>query len=241
MRLTRPVYRSLPTQPPSLRFTPYAWAKLQFFCHAGDTEIGGFGISHPHDALLIIDFVTIKQKTTSITVKFNDEAVANYFEDQVEAGRKPAEFARIWCHTHPGTSPNPSCVDEDTLAGVFGRCDWAVMFILAKGGKTYARLHHNTTPATCTMLPVEIDYDYSFAGSDHETWAVEYKANVEPEDFGTFSGMIQKPMIQAASKKDEVFGATGTDNTDFWKDDTPMTDAELKAEIDAFEEGNYGL
>ena len=34
---------------PTLRFTPDAWAKLLFFCHYGDTEIGGFGVSAADD------------------------------------------------------------------------------------------------------------------------------------------------------------------------------------------------
>ena len=32
-------------RPLTLTFAPLAWLKLQFFCHMGDTEIGGFGIS----------------------------------------------------------------------------------------------------------------------------------------------------------------------------------------------------
>ena len=30
-------------------FTPYAWAKLQFFCRYEETEIGGFGVAPPDD------------------------------------------------------------------------------------------------------------------------------------------------------------------------------------------------
>ena len=37
--------RSPSDRPPVLIFAPLAWLKLQFFCHAGDTEIGGFGVA----------------------------------------------------------------------------------------------------------------------------------------------------------------------------------------------------
>ena len=57
----------------------------------------------------------------------DDEAVSVFFEDQVDLGRKPEQFFRLWCHTHPGDSPDPSSIDEETFARVFGRCDWAVM------------------------------------------------------------------------------------------------------------------
>ena len=41
-------------QPPprTLRFSPYAWAKLLYLRDAGDTEIGGFAITSPDDLLL---------------------------------------------------------------------------------------------------------------------------------------------------------------------------------------------
>ena len=37
----------------SLVFSPLAWLKLQFLCHAGPTEVGGFGLSHADDLLYV--------------------------------------------------------------------------------------------------------------------------------------------------------------------------------------------
>jgi len=82
-----------------LRFAPDAWARLQWFCHRGDTEIGGFGITDPDDLLLIRRFVTVKQSVSMTFVSFDDEAVADYFEDQVQAGVHPEQCGRIWLHT----------------------------------------------------------------------------------------------------------------------------------------------
>src|SRR5947209_14095353 len=50
--------------------------------------------------------------------------------------RSLEQFARLFMHTHPGNSPQPSATDEETFARVFGRCDWAVMFILARDRKS---------------------------------------------------------------------------------------------------------
>jgi hypothetical protein len=36
-----------------LIFSPRAWLKLQYFCHAGDTEVGGFGIAAADDCLYL--------------------------------------------------------------------------------------------------------------------------------------------------------------------------------------------
>ena len=173
---------------PVLKFSPTAWAKLLYFRDRSDNEVGGFAITESDDLLSVIDFVTVKQQVTCVSVKFDDEAVANFFEDQVDLGRRPEQFARIWCHTHPGFSPEPSMIDEETFDRVFGNCEWAVMFILAEDNRTYARLSFNVGPAGQILIPVEIDYSCQFAASDWTSWETEYRANVTvdktPHDFG---------------------------------------------------------
>jgi proteasome lid subunit RPN8/RPN11 len=173
-----------------LIFSPLAWLKLQFFLHAGDTEIGGFGISKEEDLLYVEDFVTVRQTVSSVSVEFADSAVADYFDQCVDKGLAPARFARIWCHTHPGISPNPSSVDEHTFQRVFGTCDWSVMFIIARGGSTYARLAFNAGPTGALLLPVEVDWEawpqvvsdqYQELAELAEAWMDEYGQNIFPE------------------------------------------------------------
>jgi proteasome lid subunit RPN8/RPN11 len=164
--------------PPPLRFTPYAWAKWEFLRDRGPTEIAGFGISALEDSLLVEDLVLIPQQATVTTVAFDDLAVAEFFDEQVDRGLRPEQFARIWLHTHPGHSPQPSGTDEETFAQVFGNCSWAVMAILAQGGDAYARLRCQTGFAVEVETQVAIDFRASFPGSDVETWATEYDACV---------------------------------------------------------------
>jgi len=99
----------------------------------------------------------------------------------VDAGRRPEQFARIWLHTHPGDSPQPSGTDEETFARAFGGCDWAVMFVIARTGKTYARLRFNTGPGGQISIPVEVDCTRPFGPSDQEAWEAEYKAHIKAE------------------------------------------------------------
>ena len=162
-----------------LRFTPHAWAKLLYLRDAGDTEVGGFGIANPNDLLLIEDFVTVKQVATAASINFDDESVADFFDQQVDESRRPEQFARCWIHTHPGHCPNPSAVDEATFARVFGGSDFAIMLILAKGGDVYARLRFNVGPGGEVLIPVEIDYECMFAASDPEAWELEYQTNID--------------------------------------------------------------
>jgi proteasome lid subunit RPN8/RPN11 len=163
-----------------LRFQPTAWAKLLFLRDAGETEIGGFGITAPGDPLLVETIELVPQTTSPVQVNFLDEAVADFFDAQVDAGRQPEEFGRIWIHTHPGSSPQPSVTDEETFARVFGRTDWAVMFILARGGQSYARLRFSAGPGGQLVIPVDIDFRPPFSGSDEDAWHAEYAACVRP-------------------------------------------------------------
>lgn len=111
---------------------------------------------------------------------FDDAAVADFFEAQVDAGRRPEQFGRLWLHTHPGDSPTPSGTDEHTFTQVFGRCDWAVLFVLAQDGQTYARLRFNIGPGGDILIPTEIDFTRPFAASDQAGWAKEYEGNIQP-------------------------------------------------------------
>jgi len=164
---------------PTLRFSPTAWAKLLFLRDSGDTEVGGFGISAADDLLLIGDVQLVRQVCDLASVSFDDDSVADFFDRQVDAGLSMARCGRVWLHTHPGNSPQPSMTDEDTFARVFGRTDWALMFILARGGRSYARLRFHVGPGGDIELPVQVDYTRPFAASAHEAWLAEYKANVE--------------------------------------------------------------
>jgi proteasome lid subunit RPN8/RPN11 len=203
-------------------FSPLAWLKLLMFLHAGDTEVGGFGISAENQPLYIADFVTVKQAVTSVTVAFDDAAVADYFDDCIDRGLTPARFARIWIHTHPGSSPNPSGVDEETFARVFGGCDWAVMLIVSHTHETYARVSFSAGPGGSVLAPVRVDWPaWPQALLEHgaelsvmsERWMDEYGKNVFPAllpiDLGPQldSRLNRTPWMDAAWREDEIYAA----------------------------------
>jgi proteasome lid subunit RPN8/RPN11 len=176
-----------------------------------DNEVGGFGVTDADDLLFVTDFVLVKQKVTPVSVSFDDEAVADYFEDQVEISRQPEQFARIWLHSHPGDSPEPSYTDEQTFARVFGSCDWAIMFIVAQDGKTFARLRFNAGPGGDVKIPVCVDYSYEFNAADFEVWQQQYLANVVEETVFSLNGKTKKS-LNTQLEEAEVFGSTGFDS-----------------------------
>ncbi len=151
-----------------------------FLRDLGDTEVGAFGISSIGDLFLIEDVRLVEQRCTGVTVEFNDEAVADYLDQQIDGGRTPERFARHWIHTHPGESAVPSGTDIDTFARAFGGSDWAVMMILACGGETSTRLRFGCGPGAELDVPVAVDWTTPFAGTDHEAWEQEFQYCVHP-------------------------------------------------------------
>ena len=199
--------RSRSKRRPRLRFSPTAWAKLLFLRDRGPTEVGGFGIAPAADLLYVEDIRLVEQSCTSISVAFDDSAVAEFFDEQIDAGHRPEQFGRIWIHTHPADSAQPSHVDEETFRRVFGPCDWAVMFIIARGGETYCRVRFRAGPGGAFEIPVLLDFETRFAGSDFEVWAAEYDATVRKAELA----LTRLPQLgsgvglTAAADADDVF------------------------------------
>ncbi|WP_092056377.1 MPN domain-containing protein [Planctomicrobium piriforme] len=173
--------RKRPLRRPALRFSPPAWAKLLFLRDLGPTEVGAFGISRPDGLLLVHELALIQQSCTSTFVSFEDAAVAAFFDAQVDQGRRPEEFGRIWIHTHPGSSPQPSRVDRETFQRAFGHCDWAVMCILARSGDCFAELSWRCGGPARWPLAVEVDYGCPFPAAEPRLWEEEYAAAVAAE------------------------------------------------------------
>jgi len=200
-----------------------------------DNEVGGFGVTEADDLLFVTDFVLVKQKVTCVSVAFDDESVADFFADQVESGRKPEQFGRIWLHSHPGNSPEPSMTDENTFARVFDSCDWAVMFIVAQNGKTFARLRFNVGPGGEVDIPVYVDYSVEFDAADFDTWKQQYIANVTEE---TIQNIGSRKGCSKLSEKDEfgVFGGSDEIQTGLFSGEDLIGELEMMhpAERQAF-------
>ena len=166
-----------------LRFTPYAYAKIQYMRDKGDTEVAGYGICE-RDPLLITDFRMVKQECSAAFVEMDGESFLDVMEEYAAKGLKMEQVGRIWIHTHPGNSAKPSGTDEKTFKDLWGNCSWSVMAILANGGDTYARLQYQTKPPeflgfkslATEILTWAIDYSEDFQASDKEAWDAEYQA-----------------------------------------------------------------
>ena len=181
----KPLERGRPPEP-RLLFSPFAWLKLQFLCHAGPTEVAACGLSRPDDPLRLDDVLVVRQRATSASVAFDDAAVADLFDRMADGGIPPARFARIWLHTHPGASVEPCGTDEATFARAFGTCDWAVMAILGRTGRVSARLTFGAGPGGSLDLAAAVDWpswpaDAARLGAELPTWEREYDTLVDAQ------------------------------------------------------------
>jgi proteasome lid subunit RPN8/RPN11 len=161
-----------------LRFSPYAWAKLIFMRDAGDTEVGGYGITGTDDPMLVTDFMLVKQECTGATFEFDEKDSIDFLERMMDHGLAPWKTQNVLIHTHPGNDPTPSGTDEDNFDKNFSHPHWAIFFILAKEGKTYCRIRHNVGPGIEVELDCEIDYSGGFPKSNLTGWQKEYDDNV---------------------------------------------------------------
>lgn len=214
---------------PVLRFSPTAWAKLLCLRDQGPTEVGGFGITTADDLLYVEDVCLVSQTCSVVSVKFDDIAIAEFFESQVESGRRPEQFARIWIHTHPGDSPSPSHVDERTFRRVFGRCDWAVMLIVAQGGQTYARIRYGVGPGGSLEIPTQVDFSQPFAASDSAAWQSEYAASVRPLEMLPAS-MPPVGVLTTVSSADFLFDQYTLERSELGYDESISTSARFGAQ-----------
>lgn len=166
-----------------LRFSPYAWAKLQFLCHSIPTEVGAMGITAAGDPLLVMDMYLPKQVVNEASNKFDDDDLDDMMFALSEQGHNPINVSRVWIHTHPGNSAAPSSTDWNTFEATFSKYNWAIMFILAEGGETSCWYNskgdpEKRLPGFSGFIDVDVDWHLSFEGSDVNKWKAEIEEKV---------------------------------------------------------------
>lgn len=177
----------------NVSLSPYAYAKMRWFCRKGKTEITGFGISPEiKDLLYVDDFITVPQECTSASCEIDDAGLAKYFTDCVSRKLEPVQFMRMWFHTHPGDMLSPSGTDKDTMRKCFGDSAWQMMLIMCQDGRMSATLEtrpallHNVT--LTTTVEAVVVWNRLFRGVGDATvrlWEDEYAANIKQPDYST--------------------------------------------------------
>lgn len=216
----------------SLKFSAYAWAKLQFFLKEINTEVGMMGISSEKDPLTIVDLAVLPQQVTTASVEFSEDGIANFYEDCTDLNMSPVQYSRVWIHTHPTGIYNPSGVDEKTFKDIFGNCDWAVMYILSKDNKDYCALQYNKFPQHRVELTgTRVDFSIPFQGSEEELWKKELQENVKKKEI----------IVKKETKPFEKFGHFGSkiNPLDKWTERRYKKPSYYNTQDDFFEDGFF--
>lgn len=160
-----------------LLLSPYALAKMRWFCQRDAVEISGFGITDKE--FRIVDFMTTKQTVSGASIDLDILDVGRLWEDLTDQGLTMEQFGRIWLHTHPGNSNTPSSTDEETFHKHFGNCSWNVMAIMGRDGAIRAEIRFTVGPGGHAVIPVEIDWNCQFPASNQDAWEKEYQDNIK--------------------------------------------------------------
>lgn len=172
---------------PSLKMSPVAYLHWQYLCHAGPTEVAAFGIAAADDPLKIERLWVPKQECTPAFCETDEGEFNELLEWAFDNSVAPNRVGRVWFHTHPGSSATPSGTDENTFLKEFGKCDFAVMAILARGGQTSCRLRLMAAGGVSLEIPIEVCWNEmskelgELVKEASTEWESEYAARVRED------------------------------------------------------------
>jgi hypothetical protein len=93
----------------------------------------------------VADAVLVKQEVSVAHVDLDMDWWAEKQVELFETGGIQPWQTSAWIHTHPAGVERPSLTDEETMRESFGAWDFAIMIILTKSGRFYARMDFNHT------------------------------------------------------------------------------------------------
>lgn len=220
----------------ALRIHRQAWQKFMHHAHKKKHEVGCFAITSIKDFLEVEDFFFPKQECSSGYVDIDENSHASFMHVMAFDRNLPVEcYMRIWTHTHPGISPQPSNTDEKFFSENYVNCDWAIMFIYACDGtpyptpnNTFCRLRIKDQKLNAYLegtidveiidpLPVEL----------LKQWDDEFDANIKEK---TYSSNSNYSKVAREFVRDHTFDHT----QDLWLNDnshTPVASWNVPSEI----------
>ncbi len=190
MTTTKPIPTNI--EDISLKFTPYARAKLQFICDHYDHEVGAMGIAATADPFLVTDLFVPKQECSDAFVAMDANDLADsmfmvYCDPSGPHKLKPHQVGRIFIHTHPKGCNSPSLHDENIFAESFGSQPWAMMVILPKGGPLYSRIRIAIGNDINLQLMIKdsLVLDGDFPAANRAEWQKEVDSKITVKVFPT--------------------------------------------------------
>ena len=174
----------------TITLSPLAYLHWQFICHAGPTEACAYGVTRATDDTYV-ERLHIPHQSCSVTYCESDEGqLSEHLLDAEMGVCNQDQIGRVWLHTHPAHSAQPSQIDENTFRdGWHGPHEFYTMMILAEGGQTYCRTRHAGDATSDARTPSQIRVDWAALPALipqlpalTATWTAEYAEKVKLRD-----------------------------------------------------------
>jgi hypothetical protein len=146
--------------------------------------VGFYGITDLTDPLYVNDIIVVPQYVDPTLNAFTKAGIADHVDHYMDMDPMipPAHSTRIWLHTHPDFSSDPSFIDEEMFDEMKDNYDWSVMFILSTKGDYYCRMAHKMLDTVHEwLLPMAVDWENFSAIPEGmiEMWEDEHDINTE--------------------------------------------------------------
>lgn len=128
------------TSIPKITITPLAKRKMELYIAFAKGEVSGLGeVAYLPDSneFRVSDVMIFEQKTTGATTDLDEEAVAKFLVDTIQAGKDPSAF-RVWWHSHANMSVFWSTTDTSTIEKF--RNEWMISIVGNKSGENLVRI-----------------------------------------------------------------------------------------------------
>lgn len=178
----------VPEIPKSIRIAGSAWAKALCWAFRKDDEVGFMGVTTAPETLDVSDVVMLKQEVGAAQTDLDGGAFGEMLEEMQDRGIGPVRCGKVWFHTHPDLSPEPSGQDLQTVH-TLGGSGWAAMVILGlkDRGVTAKGWLSLPTPMGRVLVarPVVVDWGWSL-----KSWQDEYDAKVSVHVYSKTDGRV---------------------------------------------------
>lgn len=200
-----------------IRFSPAAYQKIVYFLQK-DVEVGGFCLT---DGDLVTDFIVVEQESSGATFDFTKEGIEDYLDEMTNLGYTPKECFRIYLHSHPGNSAEPSGPDWENFYKLMGSYPWFCMLIIAKDQSKYGYIKLTQGIGVECEIDWDVDWTIPCEAVDFEQLELEFTTKVKKKTF----------KIKSAFKVPAALQETESDFLNRWKKPS-MNFANVSKEIE---------
>jgi len=176
-----------------LNIPPHVMTKLHTWRGWGPSEVTGFFVSSKENVLDIIDAELVRAACSSVSVDITSEELLEFYQRMAEKGIYPSQL-RVWWHTHPKMTADPSHIDFDTFDELNQDRALGVMYILGEDHETCHLSIRDKETGLESIEEIKISHQ-----SVNSSWQLDYESL--KKDYEEYVTMV-KPFISKTALND---------------------------------------